>query len=240
MNKTPAIDARTVADKAGVPASVFPRSAFRELEAALSDPLFFGIPLGATLNDSFVTGFIDGLGDWRRRRKWLRRVLYHRHRISPKMHRSTGASFAPGRILVTWSAASPRINGLLLPVLERFGAGECAVLYGHDGVAHQVPGGVPHVAYREVMSFDASAWRREYQRCWPSWKRTIEDACARYDFPDGAFELLALDSWSPARGSSVACSFLEAHRPSVILTEYDRNRLWSCLVLAARKLGIPS
>jgi hypothetical protein len=34
--------------------------------------------------------------------------------------------------------------------------------------------------------------------------------------------------------------FLEAHRPSVILTEYDRNRLWSCLVLAARKLGIPS
>ena len=34
--------------------------------------------------------------------------------------------------------------------------------------------------------------------------------------------------------------FLEAHRPSAILTEYDRNSLWSCLVLAARKLGIPS
>ncbi len=240
MNNTPAIDDRSVATQDGARVHAFPRSAFREMEAALSNPDFFGIPLGATLNDCFITAFVDGLGDWRRRTTWLRRLLYQRHRISPKIHRSTGATFAPRRILVTWSVSSPRINGLLLPVLERFGAGECAVLYGHHGVAHQVPGGVPHVAYREVMAFDASAWRREYQRCWPSWKRTIEDACARYDFPEGAFELLALDLLVASQRVLGCLEFLEAHRPSVILTEYDRNSLWSCLVLAARKLGIPS
>ena len=145
MNKTSALDHPSVAGQEGVRAPSFPHSPFREIEAALSSPLFFGIPLGATLNDSFFTSFVDGLADWRWRTKWLRRLLYPRHLILPKIHHSAGATFSPGRVLVTWSLPSHRYNGLLLPVLERFGAGECAVLYGRDGVAQLVPAGVPHV-----------------------------------------------------------------------------------------------
>ena len=102
MAKTPAVDDRTVADQERARAPVFPRSAFREMEAALSNPLFFGIPLGATLNDCFVTAFVDGLGDWRRRTKWLRRLLYHRHRIcaqGPSEHGSRLRSGARPRDL---------------------------------------------------------------------------------------------------------------------------------------------
>lgn len=240
MTKTPTIDDRTGADQEGVGAAAFPRSAFREMENALSDPLFFGIPLGATLNDWFITDFVDGLGDWRWRTKWLRRLLYHRHRISPKIHRRTGDTFAPGRVLVTWSAPSHRFELLLLPVLERLGAAECAVLHGRDEVAPLVPAGIAHRPYRDVMDFDVRAWRREYRRCWPSWKRTIKDACARYALPEGAFELLSLELMVASQRVLGCLGFLEAHRPSAILTEYDRNTLWSCLVLAARKLGIPS
>ena len=240
MTETPTFDDRTAAGQEGVGAPAFPRSAFREMENALSNPLFFGIPLGATLNDWFITAFVDGLGDWRWRRKWLMRLLYHRHRISPKIHRRTGDTLAAGRVLVTWSAPSHRFDRLLLPVLERLGEGECAVLYGRDGVAPLVPAGIVHLPYRDVMDFDALAWRREYQRCWPAWRRTIKDACARYAFPEGAFELLALELMVASQRVLGCLRFLEAHRPSVILTEYDRNALWSCLVLAARKLGIPS
>jgi hypothetical protein len=209
------------------------------MEAALSDPHFFGIPLGATLNDYFVTAFVDGLADWRPRTKWLRRLHYHRHRIAPRIHRSTGATFAQGRVLVTWSAPSQRLDRLLLPVLERLG-GESAVLYGHDGVAQLVPAGIPHLPFREVMDFDARAWRREYDRCRPSWERTIRDACERHGFPEGAFELLSLELMVASQRVLGSLDFLEAHRPSAILTEYDRHNLWSCLVLAARKLRIPS
>jgi hypothetical protein len=240
MTKNPAIDDRTVAGREGVRATVFPRSAFSEMEAALSNPLFFGIPLGATLNDRFVTAFDDGFEEWQRRRKWLRRLLYHRHRISPKTHRSTGATAAPGRVLVTWSAPSHRYDRLLLPVLERFDEGECFVLHAQDGVAQMVPAGIPHLPYREVMDFDVRAWRREYERCWPSWKRTIRDACARYAFPEGAFELLSLELMVASQRVLGCLGFLEAHRPSAILTEYDRMAPWASLVLAARKLGIPS
>ncbi len=65
MNTTPAIDNLALAGREDVRAPASLRSALRELEAALSNPLFFGIPLGATLNDCFVTAFVDGLGDWR-------------------------------------------------------------------------------------------------------------------------------------------------------------------------------
>ena len=70
--------------------------------------------------------------------------------------------------------------------------------------------------------------------------RTIRDGCERYAFPEGAFELLSLELMVASQNVLGCLGFLEAHQPSVILTEYDRNRLWSCLVLAARKLGIPS
>ena len=103
-----------------------------------------------------------------------------------------------------------------------------------------VPAGIPHLPFREVMDFDARAWRREYERCRPSWGRTIRDGCERYAFPEGAFELLSLELMVASQSVLGCLGFLEAHHPSVILTEYDRNRLWSCLVLAARKLGIPS
>ena len=106
MTIIPAVDGAGEAQD-GARAPAIPRSAFRELEAALSNPPFLGVPLGATLNDYFVTAFVDGLGDWRRSTKWLRRLLYHRHRIAPKIHRSTGAAFAQGRVLVTWSAPAP-------------------------------------------------------------------------------------------------------------------------------------
>jgi hypothetical protein len=240
MNNTPAIDERSVADQDGARAPAFPRSAFREMEAELSNPEFFGIPLGATLNDCFVTAFVDGVADWRRRTKWLRRVLYQRHRIAPRVRRSTGATFLQGRVLVTWSAPSHRLDGLLLPVLERLGAGGCAVLHGRDGVAPLVPAGIPHLPSREVMDFDVRTWRREYDRCWPAWRQTIKDACVRYALPDGAFELLSLELMVASQRVFGSLKFLDTHKPSAILTEYDRNQLWSCLVLAARNLGIPS
>ena len=210
------------------------------IEAALSEPLFFGDPLGATLNDTFNTGFVDGLADLRWRTKWLRRVLNRRHLILPKVHHGTRTTLDPGRVLVTWSLPSPRYNGLLLPVLDRLGSEGCAVLHGHGGVTPFIPEGVPHISYREVMAFDASEWRREYERCWQSWKRTLRDACERFAFPDGAFELLSHELMIASQRTFGCMKFLEAQRPSVIVTEYDRNALWSCLVLAAGALGIPS
>ena len=240
MNSIPTIDDRASADQLSARARAIPRTAFRELEAALSDTLFLGIPVGGTLSDHFVTAFIDGSGDWRRSTRWLRRLLVRRHRLRPRVHRRAGPALSPGRVLVTWSIPSHRYDRLLLPILERLGADEGAVTYGDDGVAPLVPASIPRFPVREAMDFDVRAWRREYERCRPSWERTIREVCARYAFPDGSFELLSFELMIASQQVMGWLAFLGAHRPSVVLTEYDRNRLWSCLVLAARKLGIPS
>lgn len=240
MNPIPTTDDRAAPEQPAARARAVPRAAFRELEAELSATPFLGIPLGGTLNDHFVTAFVDGQGDWRRRTRLLRRLLQQRHRRSPRLHRRTGPAFDPGRVLVTWSIPSHRYDRLLLPILERLGAGECAVVHGHDGVAPLVPAGIPNFPAREAMDFDVRAWRQEYERCRPSWERTLRDVCARYGFPEGAFEHLSFELMIASQQVMGWLQLLDAHRPSAILTEYDRNRLWSCLVLAARKLGIPS
>ena len=90
------------------------------------------------------------------------------------------------------------------------------------------------------MDFDARAWRREYDRCRPSWERTIRDACARYGFPEGAFELLSLELMVASQRVFGCLEFLEAHKPAAILTEYDRNNLWSVPRAGSAEAGIPS
>ena len=71
----------------------------------------------------------------------------------------------------------------------------------------------------------------------PGWTRPLRPAIA---FPEGAFELLSLELMVASQRVLGCLGFLEVHGPSVILTDYDRHHFWSCLVLAARKLGIPS
>ena len=46
MKRPPRSTTAPLQVRRGVRAPVFPRTAFRELEAALSDPLFLGIPAG--------------------------------------------------------------------------------------------------------------------------------------------------------------------------------------------------
>jgi hypothetical protein len=67
MTRSPAIDNLALAGREETRAARFPHWAFRELEAALSDPLDFGNPPGAGLKECGITRFVDGLEDWRRR-----------------------------------------------------------------------------------------------------------------------------------------------------------------------------
>ena len=67
MTRSPAIDDLALTGREETRAARSPHRAFRELEAALSDPLDVGNPPGAGLKDCGITRFADGLEDWRRR-----------------------------------------------------------------------------------------------------------------------------------------------------------------------------
>lgn len=212
--------------------------AFREIEAELSRVLFDGIPLGPTLNDCWWVDFVEAHGDWRRRTRWLNRARTSWRRLHPLRADSGSLALPKARILVTWFQSTPRYDELLLPVLEELENGSYAVVFGRPNVVSCLPPGVPGARWEQVMAFDQRAWRAEYRRCRPEWERRLRSVCRGFRLPEGAFELLSLNLVLASQRVAGFSEFLKRSRPSVVVTEYDRNHLWSCLVLAANRLGI--
>jgi hypothetical protein len=91
-----------------------------------------------------------------------------------------------------------------------------------------------------VRSYAVQDWRTEYRRCRPEWAARLRSLCRQYELPAGAFEQLAFGLMTASQDVTGCIAFLKKSRPAAIVTDCDRNQQWSCLVLAARLLGIPT
>ncbi len=199
-----------------------------------------GVPLGACLNDSLQIEFVDGWGDWRLRAEWKNRARNLRYWLRPLQSFGNQPGIPSGRILVTWYQATPRYDELLLPTIRELGLGNCAVIHGDAEVVARLPAGFPTVGAEALNPVNIAEWRTAYSRCWPGWRKRLRELCRECALPDGSFQLLRHHLLIASQRLAGALEFLRLARPSVVLTEYDRNNLWSCLVLAARHLQIPS
>ncbi len=215
-------------------------SEFREIEAELSELRYGEIPIGLTLSDQLVIDFFWGNGDWPWRVKWLNRVRRARHRALPRRGAWADSSSLDGRVLVTWQTSTPRINDMLLPVVEELGDQRCAVIMAHESA---IPGLSPHLPVVDGgrgPAYRVDAWRSRYEGAHPGWATLVSSLCRQHGLPPGAFEALSLALLASSQRIEKFLQLFQAHRPSAVLTEYDRNHVWSCLVLAARHLGIPT
>ena len=98
----------------------------------------------------------------------------------------------------------------------------------------------PFTQFFSTLPHEPEIWRPEFRRCWPAWKAALKTVCRRFALPAAVYQRLALDLVGSSQ-SFVGCrQFLKSFRPAAIVTEYDRCVRWSCLVLAARSLGIPT
>lgn len=212
----------------------------RDIETRLSEPLFRGVPLGPTLTDVCNIDLRNGRGDWSRATRWknhLRRIKYYWFRGGD---RNTVPKVSPGRILVTLIGDNFRVTELICPVVRALDPARCVVLAGNARALRYVPEGAETITWDQALQFDAAQWRRDYRRCRPAWHRRLRQLCRQHRLPPGAYELLALRVLLGSRAMAGCLQFLETARPAAVLTEYDRNSRWSCLVLAARAMGIPT
>ncbi len=212
----------------------------RELESGLTTLRYRGIPIGAALNDYLVVNFLWGHGNWRSATKLINRMRMVRHWLLVK-HAIRARPIPRDRILVTWQGATPRFDDLLLPVVDQIGPDRCQVLLGGG---NEVPAGlpreVPSLKWDQSMRFRPQRWRAEYGHVAGRWHERLQDLCQQYHLPAGAFELLALRLLRASQWIEGCLGLLEQARPPLVLTEYDRNYRWSCLVLAAQYLQIPT
>lgn len=215
-------------------------SDFRRIEAELARLHYGDIPVGRTLSDQLVIDFFWGNGDWRRRTRWLNQARKARHRLFPRRAGETASLNLRGRALVTWQLSTPRIDQMMLPIVEQLGQDHCAVIMGHKADIPGLSQDIPVIDGGRGPKYRVAEWRRQYRMDRPGWARELKDLCLQHDLPSGAFETLSLGLLGGSQRIERFSQLLHEHRPSVVLTEYDRNHLWSCLVLAARRLQIPT
>jgi len=212
---------------------------FREIVKERSLPLFFGVSLEETLSD--LLGFQIYQDNLKGKRLWLNRALMMRYWLYPLRSKNSLPTFPEGQILVTWLDGTSRLNDLVLPVLQKLKDDQsCLVLCGNQKVKQFVPNDVQCVAWDQVHSFSVKDWRVEYSLCRSEWVVWIKSICRKYELPIGAAEALHFCMMISSQQVMGSIEFLKVNRPAVIVTDYDRNSRWSCLVLAARRLGIPT
>jgi hypothetical protein len=213
----------------------------RNIEAELSEePLFRGVPLGPTLNDACIIELLNGRGDWSVKERWKNRLRRLKYYWRSQLAHQPLSLLPSRRVLVTWHGDTPRLNGLVFPVLEELGPEKSILLCAKTAMLSQVPAGFDAFSLEQMMRYDVSAWRADYRQCRSEWHRRLAALCHKHRLPSGAYDCLAFNMMVASQCVAGWLELLPVLRPSAIIVEFDRNSSWSCLVLAARRLGIPT
>ena len=204
------------------------------------DPQIEGMSVGLTLHDPIMIEIVNQTVAWTFRQRWLDRARWLRHRLR-SMRRSEGLRVLPtGRLLVTWLSNTQRLNDLILPVIEELGPQRCGILYRNKSVVPLLPPGAAGISWDAAMPHDPRTWAKSFRRCWPAWRSALKKVCREYYLPSGVFDRMAVHVLTQSRGLLGNLELLRRCRPTAIVSDFDRSESSSCLVLAARTLGIPT
>ncbi len=133
-----------------------------------------------------------------------------------------------------------RISDLISPLLAALGPDRCTVLYRDAKTVPSLPCKVDAVSWMQAIPHDRARWRQAFRGCWPLWRERLESLSKSFHMPRGAMERLSLNILVNSQLALGSLRFLKRCRPAAIVTDYDRAGLSSCIVLAARSLGIPT
>lgn len=218
-----------------------------EIEHVLSDPLFFGIPIGSTLGDFYSIELRLGKGRWYLRSIIRDRLSYVKNRLwgtcqrTTRLYYSSELSSNSGRILFTWIHEDAKISNLTLPVINAFPEDQCYVIGKTAVMKSRLPKGVGFLTYEELPGINMNMWRKEYKKCAPVWRERLKKVLRKHNIP--LFIMPRFQTYLLIQSRRImACSkLLDQLKPAAVVTEFDRNSdISSHLVLAARVRGIPT
>jgi hypothetical protein len=218
----------------------FSIDAIREIEAELCSPTFRGVPIGMTLADFGMMELYLGRGDWSLTTRLRNRLSRIKNTLRPRQVGRSVPALPTGRILVTWLNPNYRLRDLVFPVLHELGPDRSLVLCAAADMPSLVPAGFQAFHWEQMRQYDAAAWRADWRRCWPEWRRRLRALCRKHRLPGGAYDRIAIRMLGATQQVAACLEWLPILRPAAILTESDREKTWSCLVLSARLLGIPT
>jgi hypothetical protein len=221
------------------PISLSPQ-VLQEIEEALNIPLFFGIPVGAILNDTLISALYVSHRDWSWRARMKNLLRYFYQRFHQPAYSSKDFSQYAGRIVFTWLFDRTDLKAFVSPLLENYGSDASVVVVPYASMQAKLPVKTESVAWSEFPKIDMREWRREFDRCVPVWRHHLYKVMERHSIPCYVAEYLLCRLQIQTKRILASSKFLDMARPKVIVTEYDRSGMSSCLLLSAKQKGIPA
>ena len=175
----------------------------RDIERRLSEPLFQGVPIGATLTDFLAINFLGGQLSTSSRAALRGFLGWWRFLLFGPRRRGGPVRLERDRLLLTWTSDTPRFNDLLEPVIAELDPNQCNVLGRPLSIRSRLDKAIGYCTADQVMNIgvDRSVWRREYGRCRPAWHRHLWQWLQAHSLPRSLFPHLAA-RWPHDLGNS--------------------------------------
>jgi len=215
-----------------------------ELEFALSDLEFDGIPVSPALTDLLGSTIYRGqpLG----RRRLVRELLLGLRLRYRGVDHGAGAEGAKAptsmrdRFVVSLFGSRPYHRDWVPHLVELLPFGRTWVI-SNDVRLRSIVAPISIVTgWRGLPQSSIRKWHSMYEGCSAMWKRTLSKLPREVGISSRFAARIERELLVASQRIHRYGAFLDRGRPSAILVEHDRDSRSACLVLAARSRGIPT
>ena len=212
---------------------------FRDIEAMLSTPKLDGVPLGTTLTDTLVIHYFNNHKLPALKPYWY---YYARRWINLRLSRlsnSDSLNLATKRKIWVTCKCSERVRNIILPIFEKLPPSDallltsCATNSVHDNNRLRLH----YLSVIAGVKGSRFAGHTEFTRKMEGVFSAIE---TQYELSTKLKKLLSISLIHNIAAYARWRAAIRYCRPAIIVTEFDRSSIWSPLILAARREGVPT
>ena len=214
-----------------------------ELEQALSEMSFRGLPVSATLTDLLSAILIRrqvsrGLRPFLK--AWVRR-LYHRMRgVGRAVTEAEILRQGRGKVLIGQITNRPHAAQWAPDLVRLLGASSCHVMTDNRMVVDGLADDTTSSSWGALPTLPHAAWRRDYRRCRRVWTRHLSSFAMHHGLSRADVLTFEDTLFVTTQRCVQMGAYLDLTKPCAVLVDYDRNVRASSLVLAARARNIPT
>jgi len=213
------------------------------VETELAEPLYRGVSLGCTFQDlrlayRGVGAAQPGLMEWLR--ATIRLLIWPVRGADPRRSRPGAEDAEKGRVLFASISKRDYSIRVIPRIVTHLGESECHVLTKLPQMRGVLPKSVGVFPWRDAPNLKLRSWRSEYSRCAKGWNDRLRDLQSRFGLSSYAVLLIRQSLILASQRFDRYQSLIDSLRPRAVLVDFDRNPRAACLILAARKRGIPT
>jgi len=213
------------------------------IERRLLDNPLAPAPIGSTLTDVLRNIWLemkDGAAPLQFARQYLAKVIHTWRGPQRRWENPYRVDDVQGRTLLGFLSPRKERQTFIPFLVDAIGAESCCVLSDFPSVKEELPAAACQFSWSTAPHVRNGRLRAACARPVSIWRRHLRALGAEIGL-SGLAQLAILDGLiSNCNRFHRYRKFLEYLRPAKVLVEYDRHGKASCLILAARSLGIPT